>query len=553
MTLSAGAAPLPVDAPDAIAKLVAGTINLDAPEDDAARASLLRRLQKEIPSLLATEGYFSPAIELREAGAELRVVISPGPRATISGVRIAINGVADEKRAQAMRESWTLKHGDPFRQADWDTAKQQVLRQLLAEDYAAASLVHSEAGVDAAAATVSLEVTFAAGPRYRFGMLKMDGLLRYRPDLVERFNRSVTPGAPYREADLLALQSNLQNTPYFASVLVELEAATAPDADGGVTAPVNVHLRERSPHRVGVGAGLSSNTGARVELNYRSADLFHRAWELSSGVRIEQLKQSAYADIFLPPASGNYRDSFGGVVERSNIRGLAIHRTAIGANRTQQRGRVELRLGINWQTEERLPLDAMRSSNQALTLNAGAIWRSGDNLPEMAEGQSAQLQVGGGAKALLSDQDFVRLYGRYQAAWRIGKTDSLMLHAEGGATVARSRNGIPQDFVFRAGGTNSVRGYAYQSLGVKEGSATVGGRYLATLSSEYTHWLSGPWGIAGFVDAGDAADSRQDFRLAVGYGLGARWRSPAGPLAIDIGHGRRTGETRLHFSLAVPF
>jgi translocation and assembly module TamA len=139
---------------------------------------------------------------------------------------------------------------------------------------------------------------------------------------------------------------------------------------------------------------------------------------------------------------------------------------------------------------------------------------------------------------------------RYQP---VGQRDSLILRAEGGITLAESRQGIPQDFLFRAGGAQSVRGYAYRSLGVEEGDATVGGRYLATLSAEYVHWLDQQWGVAGFVDAGNAADDRLTFRLLPGYGAGARWRSPAGPLAVDLAYGQEERKLRLHLSIAVAF
>ena len=128
-----------------------------------------------------------------------------------------------------------------------------------------------------------------------------------------------------------------------------------------------------------------------------------------------------------------------------------------------------------------------------------------------------------------------------------------LFRGELGATFAPSSEGIPQDFLFRTGGSSSVRGYAYQSLGVEEGSATLGGRYLVTLSGEYTHWLNPTWGAAVFVDAGNAVDEVQAMSLALGYGVGARWRSPAGPLGIDLAYGQREGKLRLDFSLAIPF
>mgnify|MGYP001000199176 CR=1 FL=1 len=120
------------------------------------------------------------------------------------------------------------------------------------------------------------------------------------------------------------------------------------------------------------------------------------------------------------------------------------------------------------------------------------------------------------------------------------------------APAARARDGIPQDYLFRAGGANSVRGYAYQSLGVVQGTATLGGRYLGALSSEFLYWHSPDWGTALFVDAGQAADNRRDLKPVFGYGLGARWKSPAGPLGLDLAWSERDRRLRLHFALSVP-
>ena len=111
----------------------------------------------------------------------------------------------------------------------------------------------------------------------------------------------------------------------------------------------------------------------------------------------------------------------------------------------------------------------------------------------------------------------------------------------------------PPKGICRAGGTNSVRGYGYQSLGVREGTATLGGRYLLTLSAEYTHWIDSAWGVATFFDAGQAGDDRKLFTLVRGYGAGVRWESPVEPLAMDVAWCEADQRARLHFSLAVPF
>lgn len=540
------AAELVLQAPDEISELLAPYL----PEE----AGNPRQLQEVLGEILATEGYFSPAFEFAEQDDGLKLTLDPGPRTTIVAVDVAVDGPVDAKTREGLIAGWRLPVGQPFRQADWNTAKQQVLSELLSLEHADARLLDSAATIDAEAHQASLRAHYTTGPRYRFGALRVEGLERYSPALIERYNRQVEPGQPYREEKLNALQATLQATPYFSSVTATLDRAAAETQDDGTaTAPVLVRVRERSPHRLAFGAGASTNTGARVEVNYHTPDLFNQAWELNSGLRLEQKKQTAYADVFLPPDERNRRHSVGVLAEATDIEGLKTERYAFGAQTVQQRGSVEQRLSLNWQTERRYPDGASAVTSRALVPNAMWTWRQVDSQLDPRRGVVLQGQVGGGARAALSDQNFVRLHGRAQLYIPLGQADTLTLRGEAGYTLADSRQHIPQDYLFRTGGAGSVRGYAYQSLGIKEGTATVGGRYLAIASAEATHWLNDAWGIAAFVDAGDAVDSLTDVRLAVGYGLGARWRSPAGPIGVDLAYGQRNHEIHLHFSLAIPF
>lgn len=545
LALPAGANELVLQAPDDIERLLRPWL----PEE--AGSSL--KLQAQLGEILATEGYFSPQFEFSESDNALRLQLDPGPRTTISEVALTVDGPVEAKTVAALRADWRLPVGQPFRQEDWNEAKQQALAELLAVEHADAKLLDSQADIDAESHQAQLRAHYDAGPRYRFGALRVEGLQRYTPELVERYNRSVRAGQPYREAQLNALQTTLLATPYFASVQATLDTAGASVSDGIATAPVVIRVRERAPHRVAFGAGFSSNTGARVEANYHTPDAFNRAWEFDSGLRLEQKKQTAYADIFLPPSERQHRNSFGLMLENTDIQSLRTSRYAFGAQDVQQRGRLEQRTSLSWQTERREPEGAAESTSRALVPNVMWTWRRVDSVLDPHDGLVLQGQVGGGAKAALSDRNFVRLHGRYQQFIPLGRQDTLTLRGEVGYTVADSRQGIPQDYLFRTGGTGSVRGYAYQSLGIREGNAVVGGRYLAIASAEVTHWLNDSWGIAAFVDAGDAVDSLENLKMAVGYGLGARWRSPAGPIGADLAYGERTGSVQLHFSLAIPF
>lgn len=524
--------------------------------DETARASFMRLARLEISELLATEGYFTPTVTLQPAGSDgaLTVEIVPGPRTLVSQMNIAFKGdlAADgpERRARVerLRAAWPLGIGAPFRSPAWEEAKAALLSSVAQEDYAAAQIVLSQAEVDPATASAKLMVVVDSGPAFRFGELAVSGLDRYEKSLVTRA-APFHAGDPYRRDLLLAFQARLQNMPQFSSALVNIE----PDLSTHEAAQVNVVLAEAKPRRAAIGVGYSTNNGARSEVNYLNHNFLDRAWSLKSGLRLEQKRQTLSAGIDTLPDDDGYLLSWGAGSEATLIEGLKTARTKLGVTRSRTLGRIETRLGVNWQQENRKPAGGIQESNQALVLDWQWHYRAVDNPMYPRRGDVTELRVGGGSRQLLSDQNFLRSYARHQIWWPVGERDVFSLRGEAGYTAASSRLGIPQEYLFRAGGSQSVRGYAYQSLGVREGAAVVGGRVLATGNIEYTHWLSNSWGAALFADVGDATDVLHDLRISTAYGSGARWRSPVGPLALDLAWGRESHALRLHFSIAVAF
>jgi len=161
------------------------------------------------------------------------------------------------------------------------------------------------------------------------------------------------------------------------------------------------------------------------------------------------------------------------------------------------------------------------------------------------------MQFAGAPLDSLSDGRFLQSHLKTQAYYPI--TDSTHLIARAEIGMVNGKNGAPEAYLFRAGGDQSVRGYAFQSLGIKEGDAIVGAKYLATGSVEVVQWLTKQWGAAAFIDFGNAANRVQDLKPVYGYGLGARWKSPLGPIGADIAYGQATHEYRLHFNIGVAF
>ena len=120
--------------------------------------------------------------------------------------------------------------------------------------------------------------------------------------------------------------------------------------------------------------------------------------------------------------------------------------------------------------------------------------------------------------------------------------------------IAGSREGVPSSLLFRTGGDSTVRGYAYQSLGVKQGDTVLPGRYYALASAEAVRWVNDTFGAAVFIDAGTACDEPEYLAdLSLGYGVGARIRTPIGPFRVDVAYGQDDANVRLHFSVGLAF
>ena len=557
------------EAPEPLGKILRQ--NLKPPELDESgqrrRGALrpwVRDIRRRVPEIAASEGFFSATVEvdLDEEREHATVRVTPGPRTTVADIRIdfagdlAGEGDDREARRRAIIRSWSLAKGRFFRSADWEVAKTRIVEDLVQRDYAAGQLAASEARVDAEAATATLLLTLDSGPRFTLGDVQIHGLERY-PEAVVRRLVNHDRGAPYSVDRLQDLQRTLQNAPWFASVVVEVDR----DPSKPHNVPVSVTVVERPTRDLGLSVGYGTDTGARTELAFRDRDLLDRGFDLQSSLRVSRDQQIGYVDVFLPPGlfgtrRGNdllFKDSFGILAEHSDIQGLDLRRFAVAGYRHFTFEPFELRAGLSYQVENKQPSGAQERITRALAPVAALTWRHVDDPFDPQRGGVLNLQVAAAGKALASTQDFIKLYAQYTRWLTINPQNQFIVRGEVGRTLATSRVGIPEDFLFRAGGSRSNRGYAYQSLGVEEADAIVGGRYLVSASVDYIRWITPSWGGALFYDVGDATDSSRDWKANQSYGFGVRYKTPAGPLALDLAYADRLKKFRISFSVTVAF
>ena len=101
---------------------------------------------------------------------------------------------------------------------------------------------------------------------------------------------------------------------------------------------------------------------------------------------------------------------------------------------------------------------------------------------------------------------------------------------------------LPASERFYAGGDTTIRGYALDSVGTPEtispNGFPIGGGAEIILNAELRIPVRGKIGAALFVDGGNVFAQVGDLSLGElrgSVGLGGRYRSPIGPIRVDVG------------------
>jgi len=527
---------------------------------DALTGELLERLLAEARSqareIAATRGFFSPEVDVRaETGTDgrvVRVAVVPGAPTRVRAVRIEFTGPVTAApdgaaRMQAVREAWPLPAGDVFTQQGWDAAKHLAAATLGAERYAAAGIAASRATIDPDAHAADLELTLASGPPLVFGALAITGLEKH-PEQVVRNLSPIHPGDPYSREKLEVYQRRLIATNYFASVHVAVDAD--PAHPGAL--PVRVALIEAPKRKIDVGAGYSTDTLWRAQLDYRDVNFLGLNHRLASTLRWETRVQALTANVESPPDTHGWYNVYSADLRATQIQNLDTRAVSAGFVRKLADERNQPAWGVGYIFERQEPSGAPSDDTYALVGSLWYTWRRTDELLAPRRGWNAAVQLAA-APPGVSSREFGRALGKLAGFVPLGRNLDGIVRAEAGAVFASTSAGIPQAMLFRTGGDTTVRGYSFESLGVKSGDAIVGGRYYALASAEAVYWAWENIGLAAFVDAGNAADDLGDFRFALGYGIGGRARTPAGPLRLDLAYGQDTKEWRIHFSFGLTF
>ncbi len=572
---------LDIEAPEEVRALLQRHLELQRYRDltdleDSELARLLTAARQNAQELLATLGYFSPTLALQQTPASadgrtarhVTLTVTPGEPTRIHDVQIGFTGaITQDAPAQGQRrqiqERWTLRPGMRFTQDAWEAAKQQALRELTATRYPTGTVRASQADIDPDTRSAHLGLTLDSGAAYRFGPLVISGLQHHDAALVTRLAR-LPQGADFDQTRLLEAQQRLAGSGYFDSVFMSLDTSGDPAA-----APVQVQLREARLQKLVLGVGASTDSGARLSVEHTHHQLPLIGWRGVSKLSLDRENRLLGTELTAPPDSSNWRWLASGLVQQQHAGSFDVTSQRLRVGLTQSGERIDR---TNYLQLDRARSTGTGAPETANALSANTAWtqRNFDSLPFPSRGYGLAVELGGGLTLGSDRQPFGRVLARWLGYWPLGRRDAdpaspatragrLALRAEAGAVVARRSAVLPSTQLFLTGGDTTVRGYGYRSIGVTQADGQIAaGRYQAAGSIEWQRPLAASgrladWESTLFIDAGAVANQMGELRPKVGVGVGARWRSPIGPLQMDLAYGVAVKRLRLHLNVGFSF
>ncbi|KUZ87133.1 hypothetical protein WI40_02910 [Burkholderia ubonensis] len=550
-----------IDAPRAVRKLLKSHLDIArfAKRDDVSDDQfdfLVTATPQQVRDLTATEGYFSPVVRTdvrtRDGKRSVQIAVDPGPQTVVSSVDLTFKGPVgseDPKQETATRFAFSLKTGEPFTQAGWDAAKGAALRQLQSRRYLGAKITASEARVDPRTQHATLAVTFDSGPTFTIGKVDVEGVRRYPEKIVTNVN-PLSEGEIYDVQRITELQRQLQNTPYYASVAIDV----GNDTEKPDRTPVHVKVSEYPYNSVRGGVGYATDTGPHIQGSYTYLDTFGAAWPLTVSGRLDQIQQYGQVQLSMPPGPRAWTNSVLASYTNTDVSDTRIYSARVGVQRTRTGQYIDYAYSLMFYQDRLKQNGAGPTMSRALVPQWAWTRRNVDDPLFPRSGNLIHAEAGFAIKNVLTDQTFIRGYARGQQYVPIGKRDLFVFRAElGGVFTSGSSTGVPASLLFRAGGSNSVRGYGYQSIGNSVAGSVLPTKYLTTGTAEYQHWFNRDWGAATFFDVGTATDAWGEKVFYKGVGIGARWRSPVGPINVDLAYGLRNHSVRPYLTLGVAF
>jgi translocation and assembly module TamA len=497
--------------------------------------------------------------------------------------RIEIDGsVPDFARGEL-----ALASGAPAVAADILAAGARLLTTLENDGFAFAKVDAPVAYQDPENHVLNVSFHAVVGSRVQIGEIQFEGLKRVHERLLRR-RLLLHTGEPYSAIAIEKARKDLLTLGVFDAVSIRL--AEAPDPQGRVG--VTFQMRDRLRHAVSVNAGYSSDLGGSAGVTWTDRNVRGNAEQLVLSASVINLGGTATTGLGYDTSAKYIIPDFAHRDQQLQFAVGAIKQSLQAYDQTAETSGVTLsrKLSSEWSANvgisavhETIIQESIAHVYTLFALPLGVLYDStglSSPLIDPTHGQRASLSI---APTLSRGQPNATFFvtqasiAEYLDLHRIFRTEprrsviavrALAANAIGASGFDEDINGqevrvpnLPPDQRFYAGGSGTVRGYRYQSVGLQfpDGNP-VGATAMTAFNLEYRQRIGTDYGAAFFADAGETSESLNPLAgilhsrrcssseplvgtapvqstttcWAVGVGVGARYYTSIGPLRLDI-------------------
>lgn len=536
-----------------------------------------KKLQDDVDHLTSfyyEHGYVNAQVsqpEIKRHGNALDVTftIDEGPQYKVGTVEVAGDIKLPEKE---LLDKLTLKPNQVFSGTDMQHDV-LTLSDLYSDRGYAYVNVDPRTQVDPSTRKVNVLYNVNPGREVLVDRIKITGNTK-TSDKVIRRELTIQEQEPYSSANIQRSKARLDSLGYFSNTRISTEPGPSPDK-----IDLNVAVQEQNTASLQVGGGYDSYSSVFGNFSVSNSNLFGGGETASASAQIGFLYQNYnmsytepwFLDIPLSVTlQGFYDKLYLFSFDQSNA-GVSVDAAyplaELGLKRIGPFSLEDINLSLGYTFEsvgisglgEFTTFDIFRYKGYTrvseITPSIRRFTVDNPQDPRSGSIQSLDLELAGlGGTAFVKGVAHARFFFPYIQSPKWGEWVFAPGVTYGIGTSLGGNKGteLPLYERFFPGGNNgvsSVRGYEIYSLGPQVslfdqlGSPIaveqVGGSQELILSGETTFPIWSEFGIRGaaFIDAGQAfflhtSPSPSDLQAA--YGMGVRWKSPFGPLAVDI-------------------
>ncbi len=471
----------------------------------------------------------------------VKVSIQPGPLFHLG--KVAVEGSLPPEA----RERLDLPPGAPAVASNVLAARERLLNALRDRGYALATVSEPIAILEPSADALDISFKVDTGPRVDVGDISFKGLQRMNESLL-RERLLIHPGERYDPRAIEKARQNLASLGVFSSVVVVTEKKL--DAQGRL--PVEFVVSERKRHAVSFSAAYATDLGASFSTSWQNRNLLGNAekLKLSMGFSAGGTAQTN------PGYWGSAQFIKPDFLQRDQTLQVDISplKESLDAyDRTALTGSISVnrKFSDHWTGSIGVAGERERVTQQDITerytLVGAPVFAKYDNTNDLFNPTS-------GVRATLSATPTQSIGNRkatfavLQASGATYVDAGALFGASPGRTVLAVRGlvgdiegasqlEVPADKRFYAGGSATVRGYKYQSVGpVFPDNKPQGGTAVVAGTIELRQRILTDYGAVAFVDAGQVAANGWSFASpwGIGVGVGARYYTSIGPIRLDV-------------------